>query len=53
MADKKDERPKYDAVPKDQIPPTIYKSQFSSNEKDKTTVLLGTPTPKQRDKKNG
>jgi hypothetical protein len=53
MADKKDDKPKYDAVPKDQIPPTIYKSQFSSNEKVKTTVLLGTPTPPNGDKKNG
>jgi hypothetical protein len=52
MGDKKDDRPKYDAKPKDQIPTTVYQSQFSSNDKDKTTTLQGVATSQHRDKKN-
>lgn len=53
MGDKKDDKPKYDAKPKDQIPTTVYQSQFSSNDKDKTTTTLqGVATPQKRDKKN-
>lgn len=51
MADnKKDDKPKYNAAPRNEIPPQIRKSQFSSDDKDKTTTLLGTPTPKEKDK---
>lgn len=51
MADnKKDDKPKYNAAPRNEIPPQTRKAQFSSNEKDKTTTLLGTPKPKEREK---
>jgi hypothetical protein len=53
MADKnKNEKPKYTEVPKDEIAPTIYKSQFSSDDRNKTITLQGVATPQQRDKKN-
>lgn len=51
MADKKkDDKPKYTEVPKDEIPTKVRKSHFSANE-DRTTTLLGVPDPQQRENK--
>lgn len=53
MDEKKNgDKPKYE-VPKNDIPTTIRKSQFSSDNKEKKTTLLGVPVPKEQGKRNG